>query len=115
MQQRGVKISMDGKGRYQDNILAERLWRTVKYEEVHLKAYDNAAIAGRELGAYFRFYNNQRPHQALSYRTPVELFHTDQTAPQKESKERRFSIRPILVSCTGAAGSSLKLAQLMSN
>ena len=65
LQQRGVKISMDGKGRYQDNILAERLWRTVKYEEVHLKAYDSDAIARRELSAYFRFYNNQRPHQAL--------------------------------------------------
>ncbi len=115
LRQRGVKISMDGKGRYQDNILAERLWRTVKYEEVHLKAYDNAAIARRELGAYFRFYNNQRPHQTLGYRTPASLFHTDQIAPQKESKGRRFSIRPILVSCAGAAGSSLKSTPILSN
>ena len=59
LQQRGVKISMDGKGRYRDNILAERLWRTVKYEEVHLKAYNNAVEARRELGSYFRFYNDR--------------------------------------------------------
>ncbi len=84
---------MDGKGRYQDNILAGRLWRTVKYEEVHLKAYANGAIARSELSAYFRFYNNQRPHQDLGYRTPAKLFHRDQTPPVKGSKERRCSIR----------------------
>ena len=104
MQQCGVKISMDGKGRYQDNLLAERLWRTVKYEEVHLKAYANAATARRELGAYFQFYNNQRPHQALDYRTPAGLFHTHRTAPQKESKQMRYSEVPILASCAGATG-----------
>ena len=65
LQEHGVKISMDGKGRYNDNIFVERLWRTVKYEEVYLKAYVNAAEARRELGAYFRFYNNLRPHQVL--------------------------------------------------
>ena len=53
-----MKISMDGKGRYQDNIFVERLWRTVKYEEVYLKAYASAGEARRELGAYFRFYND---------------------------------------------------------
>ena len=62
LQDRGVKISMDGKGRYSDNIFVERLWRTVKYEEVYLKAYVNAVEARRELGAYFRFYNKLRPH-----------------------------------------------------
>ena len=72
LQEHGVKISMDGKGRYNDNIFVERLWRTVKYEEVYLKAYANASEARRELGAYFRFYNDQRPHQALGYRTPAE-------------------------------------------
>ena len=70
LQDRGVKISMDGKGRYADNIFVERLWRTVKYEEVYLKVYASAGEARRELGAYFRFYNDQRPHQALGYRTP---------------------------------------------
>ena len=81
-----VKISMDGKGRYRDNIFVERLWRTVKYEEVYLKAYTNASEARRELGAYFRFYNNQRPHQALGYRTPAEVFHGAGNAPAEESK-----------------------------
>ena len=57
-----MKISMDGKGRYNDNIFVERLWRTVKYEEVYLKAYANATEARRELSAYSRFYNDQRPH-----------------------------------------------------
>ena len=93
----GVKISMDGKGRYADNIFVERLWRTVKYEEVYLKAYGNATETRRELGEYFRFYNNRRPHQALCYRTPAEVFYGEPVA--KESKERRCSEQPILVSC----------------
>ena len=63
---------MDGKGRYSDNIFVGRLWRTVKFEEVYLKDYTTATDARRELGAYFRFYNNQRPRQALGYRTPAE-------------------------------------------
>ena len=78
LQDRGVKISMDGKGRYQGNIFVERLWPTVKYEEVYLKAYVNAVEARRELGAYFRFYNKLRPHQALGYQTPAEVFHGEQ-------------------------------------
>ena len=57
-----MKISMDGKGRYNDNIFLERLWRTVKYEEAWLKPHANATVARREVGAYFRFYNDQRPH-----------------------------------------------------
>ena len=60
---RGVRISMDGKGRYQDNIFVERLWRTVKYEEVYLKAYASVLEAQRGLADYFRFYNGLRPHQ----------------------------------------------------
>ena len=82
LQDRGVKISMDGKGRYADNIFVERLWRTVKYEEVYLKAYASAGEARRELGAYFRFYNDQRPHQALGYRTPGEVFSEGQAPPK---------------------------------
>ena len=60
LQEHGVKISMDGKGRYNDNIFVKRLWRTVKYEEVYLKAYAYTSEARRELGTYFRFYNDQR-------------------------------------------------------
>ena len=86
LQEQGVKISMDGKGRYQDNIFVERLWRTVKYEEVYLKAYAYATEARRELGAYFRFYNDQRPHQALGYRTPAEVFHEARNATGDRSR-----------------------------
>ena len=68
-----MKISMGGKGRYQDNIFVERLWRTVKYEEVCLKAYASALEAQRGLEDYFRFYNGFRPHQALGNRTPAEV------------------------------------------
>ena len=110
----GAKISMDGKGRYQDNIFVERLWRTVKYEEVYLKAYVNATEARRELGAYFRFYNNLRPHQALSYRTPVEVFHGDPTVREEESKYRRCSDGPASGSYSGATGPSLNSALILS-
>ena len=83
LEQHGVRISMDRKGRYTDNILLERLWRTVKYEEVYLKAYSNGREAKAGLDAYFSFYNNQRPHQALGYRTPAEVFKGD-LAPSDE-------------------------------
>jgi putative transposase len=74
LQQHGVRISMDGKGSYNDNLFIERLWRSVKYEEVYLKAYQDGRDARVELGRYFRFYNTERPHQALDYRTPAEVF-----------------------------------------
>jgi putative transposase len=70
----GIRISMDGRGRVFDNIFVERLWRTVKYEEVYLKDYGDLAEARLHLGAYFRFYNEERPHQALDYRTPAEVY-----------------------------------------
>ena len=114
LQDRGVKISMDGKGRYADNIFVERLWRTVKYEEVYLKAYACATEARRELGAYFRFYNNQRPHQALSYRTPAEVFHGDPTVREEESKYRRCSYGPVSGSYAGVTGPSLNSALILS-
>jgi len=101
----GVKISMDGKRRYADNIFVERLWRTVKYEEVYLKAYGNDTEARWELGEYFRFYNNRRPHWALCYRIPTEVFHGEPVA--KESKERRCSDQPVLVSYEGVQESRL--------
>jgi len=71
---RGVHISMDSVGAYMDNIFIERLWRSVKYEEVYLKAYESVAEARTGIGAYLKFYNNERPHQALEYRTPAQVF-----------------------------------------
>jgi putative transposase len=70
-----VRISMDGRGRALDNIFVERLWRTVKYEEVYLKEYATVPVALRSLGDYFRFYNEERLHQALAYRTPAAVYH----------------------------------------
>ena len=69
-----VQISMDGKGRAFDNIFVERLWRTVKYEEVYCKAYESFEEAKRNLNDYFRFYNSKRLHQSLGYKTPGEVF-----------------------------------------
>ena len=69
----GVQVSMDGKGRFLDNIFIERLWRSLKYEEVFIKAYGSVADARRGIGAWFTFYNNERLHQALDYRTPRQV------------------------------------------
>ena len=71
---RGVRIGMDGKGRYLDNIFIERLWRSLKYEEVYIRAYGSVAEARRSLGVWLAFYNNERPHQSLAYQTPREIF-----------------------------------------
>ncbi|MGH8143027.1 MAG: IS3 family transposase [Steroidobacteraceae bacterium] len=70
----GVRISMDGKGRWIDNVFIERLWRTVKYEEVYLHAYRDGREAQQRLQAYFNTYNSRRLHQALEYRTPDEVY-----------------------------------------
>lgn len=70
----GVQISMDGKGRAYDNIFTERLWRSVKYEEVYLSDYASPRAAREGLARYFRFYNSERPHQALDYRRPADRY-----------------------------------------
>ena len=70
----GVRISMDGRGRFMDNIFIERLWRSVKYEEVYLHAYAGGAQVHERLSWYFDFYNHRRRHQALDDRTPAELY-----------------------------------------
>lgn len=72
--QAGIQISMDGRGRCLDNIWIERLWRSAKYEEVYLNDYQNLPQAHCGLGGWFPFYNFQRPHQALGYRTPADLY-----------------------------------------
>lgn len=71
---REIKISMDGKGRWMDNVFIERLWKSVKYEEAYLKGYNSIVEARRELGVYFEFYNRQRWHQSLDNRTPDEVY-----------------------------------------
>ena len=70
----GVQISMDGRGRALDNVFVERLWRSVKYEEVYLQEYASMADAHRGLGRYFAFYNEERLHQSLGYQTPESVY-----------------------------------------
>jgi putative transposase len=70
----GVRISMDGRGRALDNVFIERLWRSVKYEEVYLQEYESVRDAHQGLGRYLGFYNTERPHQSLGYRTPGEVY-----------------------------------------
>ena len=111
---RGVRISMDGKGRYSDNIFVERLWRTVKYEEVYLKAYASVLEAQRGLEDYFRFYNGLRPHQALGYRTPAEVFHGEQGVTEEASDGRRCSPGTGGELPAGAPGFSLNSALILS-
>jgi putative transposase len=71
----GIQISMDGRGRALDNVFVERLWRSVKYEEVYLKDYTTVQEARQGLGQYFTFYNHERLHQALGYQTPAAVYH----------------------------------------
>ena len=70
----GIQISMDGKGRAMDNIMVERLWRSVKYEEVYLKEYPSVRELRQSLKRYFAFYNNDRPHQSFHGMTPAEVY-----------------------------------------
>jgi putative transposase len=109
LEQHGIKISMDGKGSYRDNLFIERLWRTVKYEEVYLKAYQNGKDARIGIGDYFRFYNNARPHQALWYRTPGELF-----APTPFEEPEKGVIESLTQGTIDTAGHYLNLAPLLS-
>ncbi len=69
-----IKISMDGKGAWRDNVFVERLWRSVKYEEVYLKAYENVPEARTEIGRYLTFYNTKRPHSSLDGQTPDQAY-----------------------------------------
>ena len=70
----GIVISMDGKGAWRDNVFVERLWRSVKYEEVYLRAYDNVSDARASIGRYLDFYNARRPHSGLDGMTPDQAY-----------------------------------------
>ena len=71
---KAIRVSMDGKGRWVDNVFIERLWRSVKYEEVYLRAYDDVGEARASIGRYLDFYNGRRPHQGLDDATPDQAY-----------------------------------------
>jgi putative transposase len=74
LQDQAIRISMDGRGAWRDNVFVERLWRSVKYEEVYLRAYDSVSDARASLGRYLAFYNGRRPHSSLGGRTPEQAY-----------------------------------------
>jgi len=82
LQNANIKISMDGRGRACDNIFTERLWRTIKYEEVYLHDYASPKEAYHQLANYIRFYNFERPHQALAYLTPAQFYRVSSPVPR---------------------------------
>jgi putative transposase len=108
----GIQVSMDGKGRYLDNIFVERLWRSVKYEEVYLKAYQNGTEARQGIDAYLDFYNQERPHQALGYRTPAEMLEEKQSS--RCLQEQEGVLPPGVDAFPQLAADSLNLASLLS-
>lgn len=85
LKEHSITISMDGKGRWIDNVFIERLWRSVKYEEVYLKAYETLVEARHALSSYFAMYNTQRPHQSLNYRTPDAVYFAKLAAQERKA------------------------------
>ncbi|MFN9676308.1 MAG: transposase, partial [Betaproteobacteria bacterium] len=80
---RGIRISMDGKGAWRDNVFVERLWRTIKYDEVYLRAYESVSQARAWLARFIEFYNTRRPHSSLDRKTPDEFYFASLTALKK--------------------------------
>jgi putative transposase len=109
LQRHGVRISMDGKGSYNDNLFIERLWRSVKYEEVYLKAYQDGREVRIGLSNYFRFYNTERPHQALGYRTPAEVFTSTPVELTNGGMVESLTSDPL-----GIAGPNLNITPILS-
>ena len=97
----GVRISMDGKGRFLDNIFIERLWRSLKYEEVFIKAYGSVLEARRGIGGWLSFYNEERPHQALGYRTPRAVF-AGEAGEHVDNPSALLRAAPALPTCSPA-------------
>jgi putative transposase len=77
LEEAGVAVSQDGRGRALDNVFVERLWRSVKYEDIYIKDYERACELEAGLTAYFRFYDEERPHSSLDYRTPAEVYRAE--------------------------------------
>ncbi len=92
-----IAISMDGRGAWRDNVFVERLWRTVKYEEVYLRAYDSVSDARASLGRYLNFYNARRPHSSLGARTPERAYldHMPQKAAPRQRQDVRVNLQAI--------------------
>jgi putative transposase len=109
LEEQGIRVSMDGAGSYNDNLFVERFWRTLKYEEVYLKAYTDAREARREIGRYIRFYNGDRPHQALRYQTPAEVYYAEPVAVVKEGMLISGKHPPSIYTLGRIAGSHLNL------
>jgi len=82
LEEAGIRISMDGKGAWRDNVFVERLWRSVKYEEVYLKAYDSVPVARESIGRYLTFYNTRRPHSSLDGMTPEQFYFNSLPLPR---------------------------------
>jgi putative transposase len=101
LESQGIRVSMDGSGRYIDNLFIERLWRTLKYEEVYLKAYQDAREARGEIGRYVHFYNAERPHQALGYKTPAQEYYAGAIAVE---------IEPVLISGNRRTFNEIRIA-----
>jgi putative transposase len=85
LERSGACIRMDGKGGWRDNVFVERLWRSLKYEEVYLHAYDDVAAARRGIGDYFAFFNDERPHQALGYSVPSAVYFSSLVESQRKA------------------------------
>lgn len=103
LKEHGIQISMDGKGCWHDNVFVERLWKSIKYEEVYLKAYDSVSAAKASLGVYLNFYNTRGPHQSLDGTTPDAIYiagcrrrksrHDDRVTPQGSTYRRGNSVQ----------------------
>ena len=114
LEHHGVTISMDGKGSYMNNLLVERLWRSLKHEEVYVRAYQDGMEARIRIGEHLRFYNIQRPHQALGYLTPAEGY---LSSIKDVSQGNLVQSRTTLTSTEGSktACPDLSFASILSN
>ena len=91
----GLRISMDGRGRWMDNVFIERLWRSLKYEDVHLKGYADGREAHAGIGSWIAFYNSRRPHQALGHRTPMAVWRDGIAAAQAAAVDMMDNARAL--------------------